>query len=66
VRTESALSCSWKIREGMEENGGGGLDLTIGDAAERDVFDTSNAGEGVLLERTILYTVECNDVRRRR
>lgn len=66
VRTEPALGGAWEVSEGVEENGGSGLDLTIGDATKRDVLDDRDAGERVLLEDAVIDAVEGDDQGKRR
>lgn len=58
VGPEPALGGAWEVREGVDEHGGGGLDLSVGEAAERHVLDDSDAGEGFLLQGTVIDAVE--------
>ena len=44
VRAEAALGGAWEVREGVEEDGGGGLDLAVGETAEGDVLDGGDPG----------------------
>ncbi|EXB80315.1 hypothetical protein L484_025171 [Morus notabilis] len=57
VRAEAALGGARKVREGVEENGGGGLDLHDNEAREGDVLDNGDPGEGFLLEGAIFDAV---------
>lgn len=61
VGAEAALGGAWEVGEGVEEDGGGGLDLSVGKAGERDVFDCGDASEGLLLEGAVLDAVEGDD-----
>lgn len=49
----------------MKKHGRGGLDLAVGEAAERHVLDGSDTGEGVLLQGTVIDAVEGDDRRER-
>lgn len=60
-RAEAALGRAWEVREGVEENGGSGLDLPVGEACEGDVLDGGDAGKGFLLEGAIFDAVEGDD-----
>lgn len=57
VGTESSLGGAWEVGEGMEEDGGGGLDLSIGETAERNMFDGGDAGERFEFEGAIFDAV---------
>lgn len=63
---EAALGGAGEEREGVEEDGGGGLDLAGGEVGEGDVVDGGDAGEGVLLEGEVLDAVEGDDEGKRR
>lgn len=65
VRPEPALGGAWEVREGVNEHRGGGLDLAVREAAERYVLDAGDAGEGVLLQGTVIDAVEGDDRRER-
>lgn len=57
VGAEPALSCAREICERMKEDCSGGLDLAIGETAERNVLDGGDAGEGIEFEGTIFDAV---------
>lgn len=57
VVAETALGGAGEVGEGVEEDGGGGLDLAVGDAAERNMFDGGEAGEGIEFEGTVVDAV---------
>lgn len=54
---EAALGCAWEEREGVEDDGGGGFDLGVGEAGEGHVLDHGGAGQAVLFEGGVFYAV---------
>lgn len=56
--TKPALGGAWEEGEGVEEDSGGGLDPSLGEAAERNVFDGGDAGQAFLLQVRVLDAVE--------
>jgi hypothetical protein len=61
IRAEAALGGAGKIGKGVEEDGSGGLDLAVGEATERDMFNGGDAGEGFEFEGAIFDAVEGDD-----
>lgn len=57
IGPETTLSGAWEVSEGVEEYGGGGFDLSIGETAEWNVFDGGDAGERIEFEGTIFDAV---------
>ena len=58
---EAALGGTGEVREGVDEDRCGGLDLALGKAGERNVLDGSDVGKGLLLEGRVIDAVEGDD-----
>ncbi|KAM2165041.1 hypothetical protein ACFX1R_039235 [Malus domestica] len=61
VGAEAALGCSWVLREGLEEHGGGGLDLTFREATERFVLNSGDASQEVMLHAEVIDAIESDN-----
>jgi len=57
IGTETALGGAREVDERVEEDRGGRLDLAFGEAAEGNMLDEGDAGEGLELERTVVDAV---------
>lgn len=55
---EAALGGAGEVCEGVDEDCGGGLDLSIGEAGEGNVLDGGYAREGLLLEGRVVDAVK--------
>lgn len=45
IRAEAPLGGAWEVREGVQDNGSGRLNLPICQAAEGNVLDAGDAGQ---------------------
>lgn len=57
VGTEAALGGAREVGKGVQEDRGSRLDLAFGEAAEGNMLDAGDAGEGLELERTVVDAV---------
>ncbi|KAG1362367.1 hypothetical protein COCNU_10G005860 [Cocos nucifera] len=55
---DAALGSAGKEGEGVDEDGGGGLDPAIGEVGEANVLDGGDALEALLLEERVLEAVD--------